>query len=446
MKLSRRILVVHAEERARRRLVLVLVEAGYDVRAFAGPEPALAAAHGEWFDVALVDYALPAGKGFGFAGRLRERQPTLPIIMLLPALELPLIVQGIRLGLTDVLAAEEDPRPVLRRVNALLRPDEPERELTESDLAAAEEVLSEAAAADSAGEDSGASEAARTRSEDLTQVVRERTDLEERLERTLREKEALQAELSTLLAQNTDGAHLQTELAELRSQRETAAAIEAKAVQLAETRAQIAAERSALEEEKRAIANSRAPFTDAALEAERLELKALRQDVRAEERRVREQAAQLRQESTTIAQERRRWHEELDQLREREENLRRYEQRLREMQAQLESERLTSANASAAEHTNGQNDPQLLTAWEKLHRASELLEAERATFRDERMAMKDLEQTIRRREERLRQLEEQIARYEGVRRELPPVPPEAPAATRCGRMLHALTRPRHLWG
>lgn len=449
MNPSRRILVVHAEAQARRRLILVLVEAGYDVRAHASPAPALAAAGGEWFDLALVDYALPEGEGFGFAERLRQHQPTVPIVMLLPALELPLIIQGIRLGLTDVLVAEDDPRPVLRRVNALLQPAAGGAAAEESgpapsDLADVEATLLRLEAATAQAEGAVGAGAI---PDELIQVVRDRAALEQRLERTLREKTAVEAELRTLLAQNVDTGRLQDELAALQSQREMAvaaqSAIDAKARQLAETRAQIAAERTALEEEKRAIASSRSPF-DEALVAERRDLETLRRDVRDEERRVREEASLLRQESTVIAQDRRRCHEELDELREREENLRRYEERLRDMQGRLETQRLTTAAAPA--HGGGQPDPQLLTAWEKLHRASELLEAERATFRDERMAMKDLEQTIRRREERLRQLEAQIAQHEEVRRELPPVPKTtAKSKEKKGGVLKALTRPASMW-
>jgi len=439
MNLSRKILVVHADPLSRRRLALVLVEAGYDVRPFGSSEAALKAARGEWFDLALIDYALPGGEGFGFAGLLREAQPTVPVIMLLPELELPLIIQGIRLGLTDVLVSETDPRPVLRRVHALLRPGtQPGPELSAEELAEVDAVLARYDDDASPFEGEVSQHAAEAMRQQLAEAMRARVELESEVARLAAEKAAVEQELAVLLAQQSQTARVQAELAELRLKRDQAAAaqasLDATTRELDSARAELEAERKALEEQR----NSRPPIPPQhdPLELERSHLAALREDLREEEERLREESLRVRKEAAQLAQERRRWHEELDQLREREENLRAYEQRLREQQAELERDRVELSASSgrpavdtSAERASTRNDPisemiqrdvKLRAEWEKVHRANELLEAERAVFRDERMALRDLEQTIRQREQRLRELEAQVAAHEVIRRNLPP--------------------------
>ena len=474
MNLSRKILVVHSDPLPRRRLALVLVEAGYDVRPFGSSEAALKSARSEWFDLALIDYALPGGEGFGFAGLLREAQPTLPVIMLLPQLELPLIIQGIRLGLTDVLASETDPRPVLRRVHALLRPGSPAGpELTPAELAEVDAVLARYDEETGTADGDPLPDAMEPLRQQLAQAMRARVELEAEVERLSAQKAAAEQELHSLLAQQSQNVRVQAELAELRLQRDQAAAaqasVDASARQLDHTRAELEAERQALEQEKASrppMAVQRDP-----LELERAHLTALREDLREEENRLREESARVRQEATQLAQERRRWHEELDQLREREENLRAYEQRLRAQQAELERERVAlaanvrpepaAAHATAPGETRSrrgdpldeliQRDVKLRAEWEKVHRANELLEAERAVFRDERMALRDLEQTIRQREQRLRELEAQVAAHEVIKRHLPPPPPPGRGTgpngdAAGGGVLKALTRaPFSIW-
>jgi DNA-binding response OmpR family regulator len=426
MNLSRRILIVHTEARARRRLVLILVEAGYDVRAYGATEEALAGARGEWFDLALVDYALPGGEGFGFTRTLRQVQPTLPIIMLLPSLELPLIIEGIRLGLTDVLPSEEDPRPVLRRVNGLLRSgvNQP-TDLTPEELAEVDELLArfgnDPAVTDPA--DAAPDPTVELRQE-LAAALRVRHDLEAQLERVLREKAAATNELNTVLQQNGDVARLQAETAQLESQRQvlrtTQAALEEKSRQLVEMRAQLAAERAAWEEAQKTSRPAGPTLSDETLALERAHLAAVRDDLREEEGRLREEWSRVRQESTQLSHERRRWHDELDQLREREDNLRMYEQRLRAMQAQLDAggPRVPSVLPGANVPAVVPPEAVLRAEWEKIHRANQLMEAERAQRRDERMTLQELEKMIHQREERLRQIEEQVAARQSLARGL----------------------------
>lgn len=465
MNLVKKILVVHADNHLRRRMVLALASAGYDVRAHTAAAPALAGARSEWFDLALIDYALPGANGFSFLEELKKVQPTVPLVMLVAELELPLIIRGIRLGLTDVLRADEDPRPLLRRVNNLLRPGQvtgADEELTPADLAAVERVLARIEHSDRGESDDGKlsaeDRAIATLRDELLEAAKARAALETKLERAQHEKRALEEELRTLLAQNVDQAKLQDELEALQAQREMAAiaqrTIEEKARQLADTRAEIAAERSALEQERVRLAerpppepvavNATDPLHDLDLEWSRLQ--ARREDLREEEDAVRQEAAKVRLEATQLARERRRWHEDLDLLQAREENLRHYEERLRRLQAELEAGQL-SWRAQQPPRSAGvghamPHDATVQAAWEKLQRASELLEAEQAMFRDERMALQDLQQTINRRHEELRALEKELAARDAYRRTLPP-----PAAKPSAAAIKTFTRaPFALWG
>lgn len=239
--------------------------------------------------------------------------------------------------------------------------------------------------------------------------------------------------MKTLLAQNADSARVQTEFKELRTQREMAAAAQAmidqKARALSEAHTELAREREMLEEERKRLAETSQKVGPVGKSAEEIakdkaELDALRAQVLNDQARLREEATRQQHEAMQIAQERRRWHEDLDMLREQETNLREYEARLRQLQAQLEADRVLWFSARPVSRSPFQDDAAVKAAWEKLQRATDLLEAERAVFRDERMAMRELEADIKRRETRLDELEGKLSDQEKRMRSLPlPVTP-----------------------
>jgi DNA-binding response OmpR family regulator len=432
MNLVKKVLVVHSDAKMKRRLVLVLADAGYDVRAFVDGPAALETARAEWFD--LVDAQLSGTTGFEFVEALKKIQPTVPVVLVVPQLELPTIVKGMRMGLSDVLPATNDLRPLLRRVNSILRPNQQisadEESLSPSELADAEAVLQVLGNPD-IGHSSDPFNTPDFRQE-LLRGAKERAMLETQAERLTHEKAALEAELKTLLSQNADASRLQTEFAELRTQREMAAAaqsvIDQKARALAEARSELAREQSLLEEERRRLANttqSVSPFAKSADEVarERSELEVQKAKLAAEESRLREEAARIQHQNTQLAQERRRWHEDLDLLREQENNLREYEARLRQLQAQLEADRVLWFSARPQSRSPFNDDAAVKAAWEKLQRATDLLEAERAVFRDERMAMRELEIDLKRREAKIEEMSGKLSDQEKRLRDLPPLPP-----------------------
>lgn len=112
--------------------------------------------------------------------------------------------------------------------------------------------------------------------------------------------------------------------------------------------------------------------------------------------------------SATLAEERRRLHEDHEALRLREANLREYENRLRALQAEIEAGgagAIAPARGSVAPFARPssrppfESDVALQTAWEKLHRARELLEAEQNHLRDERIVLMDQQNDLQRRTE-----------------------------------------------
>lgn len=451
MNLVKKILVVHSDAKMKRRLVLMLADAGYDLRAFTANEAALETARAEWFDLALVDAQLSGTQGFEFVESLKKIQPTVPVVLVVPQLELPIIVKGMRMGLSDVLPAANDLRPLLRRVNSLLRPHQPgsaeDESLSPNELADAEAVL-QVLGNPEIGQSSDPFNTPDFRQE-LLRGARERAMLEAQAERLQHEKAALEAELKTLLSQNADASRLQHEFAELRTQREMAAAAQAvidqKARALAEARSELVREQTLLEEERKKLTStsqSVSPFAHSADEIarERSELEVQRAKLAAEEARLREEAARIQHQNTQLAQERRRWHEDLDLLREQENNLREYEARLRQLQAQLEADRVLWFSARPQSRSPFTDDAAVKAAWEKLQRGTELLEAERAVFRDERMAMRELELDLKRREAKLDEMTTKLSDQEKRMRDLPPPPPShsfppipvAPGATSGG--------------
>lgn len=131
--------------------------------------------------------------------------------------------------------------------------------------------------------------------------------------------------------------------------------------------------------------------------------------------------------AATLAEERRRLLEDQEALREREANLREYEERLRTWQAQLDAGRtgviptaqgmratMPGISYTPTPTMSPQSDSALQAAWEKLHRAREILEAEQNHVRDDRIVLRDMEAAVRRREEAVALREAQIEEREKV--------------------------------
>jgi septal ring factor EnvC (AmiA/AmiB activator) len=122
--------------------------------------------------------------------------------------------------------------------------------------------------------------------------------------------------------------------------------------------------------------------------------------------------------AASLAEERRRLQEDQEALRERETNLRDYEARLRALQSEIEAGRIGTARPTAtpflrpSSRTPFADDPALQAAWDKLHRAREILEAEQSHMRDERIVHQDREATLKQREDEVAAREAAVAQRE----------------------------------
>lgn len=126
----------------------------------------------------------------------------------------------------------------------------------------------------------------------------------------------------------------------------------------------------------------------------------------------------------TLVEERRRLQEDQDALREREANLRDYEARLRAWQAEIDAGReggggvrtvpVVVVGPRSSSRPPFHEDPALQAAWEKLHRARELLEAEQTHLRTDRIVLREQEMEMRKREEALNAREECLAAREDL--------------------------------
>jgi len=126
--------------------------------------------------------------------------------------------------------------------------------------------------------------------------------------------------------------------------------------------------------------------------------------------------------AATLAEERRRLLEDHEALRDRETNLREYEARLRAWQAEIDAGRGMATVRSASvtpfqrpsSRTPFTEDPALQGAWEKLHRARELLEAEQTHLRNDRIQTCDMQEALKKREAEIAARELEVAAREAL--------------------------------
>ena len=410
MKHVKKLLVVHGDAKARRQLTLLLAGVGFDVRAAETVEEALEKSHAEIFDLAMVEHGMGLESGDSCVSRLRKVQPTMPAVFLVPQLDVPLVVAGIRAGVEDVLSLSGDMGAVIRRICVLVGAE---------DCAHAGMVALESMA----------------ESESVLASVGPR-------ENTMGHGLPLRDEAAALKL-------IRESVADLEGQKQAIAAaqslLDEKARALEIDREELMRDRQRFAEEHAGLATgaSGASPESAVLAGEREALDAWRRDLAREAERVRTESIRLQQERTQLDMERRRWHDDMDLLREEESNLRQYEARLRDMQARMEADRVEWASAHIARDSRPvlADGGALKEAWGKLQRATEIFEAERAHLREDRLAFREMEKAIKKREEAITLKERQYAANERRMREtiqrevqaqapLPAAPAEEPSTLR----------------
>jgi two-component system nitrogen regulation response regulator NtrX len=114
------ILVVDDEPNIRRMVARLLEAEGYSTREAAHGEAALAAVEVEEPDVVLLDLAMPELDGLGALGKLKERWPALPVVMMSGRATLTDAVQATKLGAFHFIEKPLTPEAVLLTVRGAI--------------------------------------------------------------------------------------------------------------------------------------------------------------------------------------------------------------------------------------------------------------------------------------------------------------------------------------
>jgi two-component system phosphate regulon response regulator PhoB len=126
------VLIVEDEPGVRELITFNLQGAGWNVQCAGSAEDALLLVNEAVPDVALLDWNLPGASGLELARKLRARDRTraIPIIMLTARAEERDKVQALESGADDYITKPFSPRELLARIGAIIRRRAPE--LTES--------------------------------------------------------------------------------------------------------------------------------------------------------------------------------------------------------------------------------------------------------------------------------------------------------------------------
>ncbi len=118
-----KILVVEDEDAIRGMLMVVLQQAGFDVKAAADAEKAQKCLEQEMPDLILLDWMLPGISGVEWARRLKKETAymELPIILLTARGEEEDKVRGLEIGADDYMTKPFSPKELVARIRAVLR-------------------------------------------------------------------------------------------------------------------------------------------------------------------------------------------------------------------------------------------------------------------------------------------------------------------------------------
>ncbi|MDP4299987.1 response regulator transcription factor [Leptothrix discophora] len=122
---SAHILVVDDDPSLRQLLQDYLGEHGLRVSAVADGRSMMSQFDRDAIDLVVLDLRLPGEDGLHLARQLRERVPTLPIVLLTGLAEEADRVMGLELGADDYITKPFSPRELLARIRAVLRRAQP---------------------------------------------------------------------------------------------------------------------------------------------------------------------------------------------------------------------------------------------------------------------------------------------------------------------------------
>jgi DNA-binding response OmpR family regulator len=115
------ILVIEDDDAIRLGVCDAVESAGFDAIGAADGERGLELLNNGSFDLVLLDVVLPGRDGLAILGIIREKSPTLPVIMLTARGDISDRVQGLLLGADDYVVKPFNVRELLARIDAVLR-------------------------------------------------------------------------------------------------------------------------------------------------------------------------------------------------------------------------------------------------------------------------------------------------------------------------------------
>jgi chromosome segregation ATPase len=371
MNFVKKILVVHGAASARRRLMSLFADSGFDVRAFSALEAALENVRFETFDLAVVGHGISGEHEFSFIPQLKQIQARLPVMLLASKVEL-MLLQDLHEGLAGVLVLDDDAKLLMRKVRAELKVEEPV-EVTPEDLAQVETTLQVLA---------GQSDTAAAIGTMSAQLARERAEL--------------------------DAWHIRLKSEEERSLMDTIR-FKQENQQLAEAQQRFATDMERLREEENRLHEQTQRY-----QQEHQQFAEAQQRFATDVEKLHEEAKRYSAEQQKLAEAQQTFAMEMEKLRREEDSLRAQQELVKAAQKQAETEIKAAREAAAAaarapsllsEKSVFENEDALREAWKKFKREINILEAERAMLVDEKLVVESHQHACKQREEKVRDRE-----------------------------------------
>ncbi|MCD6151747.1 MAG: sigma-54-dependent Fis family transcriptional regulator [Deltaproteobacteria bacterium] len=118
---NKKILVIDNEEGLCRMMKAVLSDSGYQVKTFTQPREAVREFQTNQWDLVISDIKMPGMSGLEVLQRIKEKDPTIPVIMITAYATVETSIQALRKGAYDMLTKPFEPEELLYRVKNALK-------------------------------------------------------------------------------------------------------------------------------------------------------------------------------------------------------------------------------------------------------------------------------------------------------------------------------------
>ena len=118
---NKKILVIDNEEGLCRMMKAVLSDSSYQVKTFTQPREAVREFQTNQWDLVISDIKMPGMSGLEVLQRIKEKDPTIPVIMITAYATVETSIQALRKGAYDMLTKPFEPEELLYRVKNALK-------------------------------------------------------------------------------------------------------------------------------------------------------------------------------------------------------------------------------------------------------------------------------------------------------------------------------------